>query len=163
MKKLTLLTAILVCVLALAKDKDKAAKPDPWAGTWKLDISKSTFPNPAMAPKDETVTTEAQAPGSNVIKWSAKGTGPDGQAFTESYDGKSDGQPYALLRNGQEVAKVAYHRDNDHQYSSNATGADGTTSTGTITLDKSGKIITIKEHVKSPQGEFDQTVVFTKT
>ena len=160
MRKLTLLTVTLICVLAFAQDKP--AKPDPWAGTWKLDVSKSTLPNPAMAPKDETVTTEAQAPGSNIIKWSATGTGPDGKPFTESYDGKSDGQPYPLLRNGQESLKVAYHRDNDYQYSSNATAPDGTTSTGIITLDKSGKTITIKEHVKSPQGEFDETVVFTK-
>ena len=158
MKKVALFAALLVCVAALAQKKS-----DPWAGTWKLDVSKSKPANPAMAPKEETVTVQPQAPGSNVLKWSAKGTDANGSAFTESFDGKTDGNPYPFTRNGQEIGKISYQNVDSHQYTSTGTFADGTTSAGTATLSKDGKTITINEHIKSKQGEADAMEVFNKS
>jgi hypothetical protein len=158
MKKVALMAALLVCVAALAQKKS-----DPWAGTWKFDASKSKAPNPAMTPKDETVVLEPQAPGSNVIKWSAKGTEADGSAFTESFDGKSDGKPYPFIRNGKEEGKASYQKTGSHQYKSTGTFNDGTTSTGTITLSNDGKTITVNQHIKSTQGEADVTEVFNRS
>lgn len=158
MKKVALLAALLICVAALAQKKS-----DPWAGTWKLDVSKSKFPSAAMTPKDETVITEPQSPGSNVLKWSAKGTESDGSAFTESFDGKTDGKPYPVTRNGQEAGKATYQKVGSHQYKSTGTFPDGTTSAGTITLSQDGKTITINEHIKSAQGEADVMEVFNRS
>lgn len=155
MKKLSLFAVALIGALTFAQ-----GNADPWAGTWKFDAAKSKLHGPA--PKEETVTSQGSGPGGQTIKYSIHGTAADGSAITESYDGKADGQAYPFIANGQEVAKISYHRDSDHQYTSRGTGADGSISTGTVTLSKDGKTITIQEHVKGQQGEFDETIVYNK-
>ena len=154
MKKLTLLALVLTGAFAFGQGTD------PWAGTWKFDAAKSKLHSPA--PKEEIVTSQGTGPGRDLVKYSVRGTAADGTAIDESFDGKSDGQPYPFTAGGKEVAKISYHRDSANQYSSHGTSSDGTTTAGTVTLSKDGKSITVQEHVKGPQGEFDQTVVYNK-
>lgn len=156
-KRLALVALLLGCSLALAQGK-KAAAADPWAGTWKLDTSKSKFHNPG--PKEETLTVDAAS--AEAVKYSMKGTGPDGSPYTEAYTGKPDGNPYPLTRNGQEVAKISYHRNSDHSSTGNATVVDGSTFTEDVTLSKDGKTITVTQHHKTTGGNFDEVIVFTK-
>lgn len=161
MKNLVLFGLLLTGALALSKNQAIAqGKTDPWAGSWKFDSAKSQLHAPA--PKEETVTSDPTGPDGKTVKYSIHGIAADGSPINESYDGKADGQPYPFIANGQEVAKISYHRDSAHQYSNKGTGADGSTSTGTVTLSQDGKTITIKEHVKSKTGEFDQTVIYHK-
>ena len=154
MKKLTLLALVLTAAFAFTQ------ATDPWAGTWKFDAAKSKLHGPA--PKEETVTSQGTGPGRDIVKYSIRGTAADGTAIDESFDGKSDGQPYPFMAGGKEVAKITYHRDSANQYSSHGTSSDGATTAATVTLSKDGKSITVQEHVKGPQGEFDQTVVYNK-
>jgi uncharacterized protein YkuJ len=163
MKKFAFLSAALIGVLVLAQSplafaQKKPAAADPWAGTWKMDLTKTKLRGPV--PKEETITSSGSAGG--VVKYSISGTAADGTAINESYDGKADGQPYPFVANGQKVADISYHRDSDHQYSSHGTGADGSTTAATVTLSKDGKTFTVQEHVKTSQGEFDQTIVYNK-
>lgn len=155
MKKLTLLALVLTGALAFAQ-----GSADPWAGTWKFDAAKSKLHGPA--PKEETVKSQGAGPTGNDVIYSISGIGADGKPFSQSYQGKADGQPYPAMANGQEVAKITYHRDSDHQYTGHGTATDGTTTSSTVTLAKDGKSITVQEHVKGPQGEFDQTIVYNK-
>jgi hypothetical protein len=145
------------CAVAFAQGK-KAAATDPWAGTWKLDTGKSKFHNPG--PKEETLTVTAATDAS--VKYSMKGTAPDGLPYTESYDGKADGNPYPLIRNGQEVAKISYHRDSDHHSTGKATVVDGSTFTEEGTVSKDGKTLTVTQHHKTKEGNFDDVIVFTR-
>jgi hypothetical protein len=154
MKKLTLLALVLTGALAFAQ------AADPWAGTWKFDAAKSKLNGPA--PKEEIVTSQATGPDRLTVKYSISGTAADGTAINQTYDGKADGQPYPMVAGGQEVAKITYFRDSVNQYSSHGISSDGTTTTGTVTLSKDGKTITVEEHVKGAQGEFDQTIVYNK-
>jgi hypothetical protein len=158
--KSTLVAMLLMGALAFAQTKDKAAKADHWAGTWKFDAAKSKLHDPA--PKEETLVSEATGADGNIVKYNISGTAANGTSFNEAYDGKADGQPYPFVLNGQEVAKIRYHRDSDDRYSSQAAGADGSTTASTVTLAKDGKSFTVQEHVKSSQGEFDQTIVYNK-
>lgn len=158
MKKLAFLALALIATWAFAQKSDQAHRTDPWAGTWKFDAAKSKLQGPA--PKEETVKSSGTA--GSTVKYSITGTSADGKPINESYDGKSDGQPYPFLADGKEVAKISYHRDSAHQYTSHGAGSDGSTTTGTVTLSKDGKTLTIQEHVKTSQGEFDQTIVYTK-
>jgi hypothetical protein len=155
-KRLALIALLLGCSLALAQGK-KAAAADPWAGTWKLDTSKSKFHTPG--PTEETLTVDAA--NQDAVKYSMKGTAADG-AYTEAYDGKPDGKPYPLLRNGQEVAKISYHRNSDHNSTGTATVIDGSTFTEDVTLSKDGKTITVTQHHKSKDGNYDEVIVFTR-
>jgi hypothetical protein len=160
MKKFALLSVILVGAWAFAQKTEKAPNPDPWAGTWKLDVAKSKLHGPV--PKEETVTSEGTGATGNDVKYSVSGIDADGKPFSQSYDGKADGQSYPAVANGQEVAKISYHKDSDHQYTGHGTAADGSTTASTITLSEDGKTITVQEHVKGTQGEFDQTIVYSK-
>lgn len=156
-KRLALVALLLGCSLALAQDK-KAAPADPWVGNWKLDTSKSKFHNPG--PKEETLTVDAA--NSDAVKYSMKGTAADGSAYTEAYTGKPDGNPYPLTRNGQEVAKISYHRNSDHNSTGKGSIVDGSTMTEDVTLAKNGKTITVKQHHKTKDGEYDDIIVFSK-
>ena len=157
MKRLAPLVLLLGCSLALAQAK-KAAPADPWVGTWKLDTSKSKFHNPG--PKEETLTVDAA--NQDAVKYSMKGTAADGSPYTEAYDGKPDGKEYPLTRNGQEVVKLSYHRNTDHNSTGKGAVVDGSTFTETVTLSKDGKTITVKQHHKTKDGEYDDSIVFTK-
>src|SRR6266700_6750447 len=157
MRKLTLIFLLLCCSVAFAGDK-KAAKIDPWVGDWKLDVSKSKFPTPG--PKEETLTIAAAD--ETAVKYSTKGTGPDGAPYTESYDGKPDGKLYPLIKNGQEVAKISYHRISEHSSTGTAEMDDGTLVTETITLAQDGKTITIKGRIQAGKSVLGETIVFSK-
>jgi hypothetical protein len=156
-KRLALVALLLGCTMAMAQGK-KAAQADPWVGNWKLDTSKSKFHSPG--PKEEILTVDAA--NSDAVKYSTKGTAPDGSPYTEAYDGKPDGNPYPLMRNGQEVAKISYHRNSDHNSTGKGTSADGSTMTEDVTLSKDGKTITVTQHYKTKSGNFEDIVVFTK-
>lgn len=156
-KRLVLIALLFSGSLALAQAK-KAAPADPWVGQWKLETSKSKFHDPG--PKEETLTVDSA--NNDAVKFSMKGTAADGSAYTEAYDGKPDGTPYPLTRNGQEVAKISYHRNNDHSSSGNATVADGSTFTESVTLSKDNKTITVKQHHIVKTGNYDDVIVFTK-
>jgi hypothetical protein len=156
-KRLALVALLLGCSLVLAQDK-KTAAADPWVGNWKLDTSKSKFHDPG--PKEETLTVDAA--NSDAVKYSMKGTAADGSPYTEAYDGKPDGNPYPLTRNGQEVVKISYHRNSDHNSTGEATAVDGSTFTEDVTLSKDGKTITVTQHHKTKEGNFDDVIVFTK-
>jgi hypothetical protein len=156
-KRITLVLLLLGCAVAFTQGK-KAAATDPWAGTWKLDTAKSKFHNPG--PKEETLTVTAATDAS--VKYSMKGTDPAGAPYTESYDGKADGNPYPLIRNGQEVAKISYHRDSDHHSTGKATVVDGSTFTEEGTVSKDGKTITVTQHHKTKDGNYDDVIVFTR-
>src|SRR5260370_36567976 len=157
MKKVSLFAFALIGVFTVAFGQGSS---DPWAGTWKFDAAKSKLHGPA--PKEETVTSQAAGAGGQTVKYSIQGTAADGSAMTESYDGKADGQANPFIANGKEGAKINYHPDSDHQYTSHGTGADGTTTTRAMTLSKDGKTITIQEDAKGPQGEFDAMCVYNK-
>jgi hypothetical protein len=157
---------LLGCSLAFAQAAqktpatDQAAKKapaaDPWVGKFKLDTAKSKFHDPA--PKEETLTVDAA--NKSAVKYSTKGTGADGAPYTESYDGKPDGKEYSLLRNGQPVARVSYHRDTPHSSTGHGATADGATFVEIVTLSSDGKTITVKQHVTAKDGAFDNIVVF---
>jgi hypothetical protein len=159
MKKASVLIVLLTFVLAFGQDnKDKKNNNDHWAGTWKLDLSKSKLHPPS--PKDETVKVESSD--LDTIKYTTTGTDAEGKQFTENFDGKADGKSYPLTINGEEMGQITYKRLSDHRYASRASMHDGTTSTGVVTLSKDNKKITITEHVKTPKGDFDETIIFTK-
>lgn len=157
MKKITLLILTLGCMLALSAQTSQSVA-DPWVGTWKLDASQSQFHNPA--PKEETVQVESV--NQDAIRYTTSGTDANGKPFLESYDGKSDGQPYPVAINGFEGGQISYQRVSDREYTAQGKMTDGTTVVDTIALSPDGKTITIKSRGTGSKGAFDETVVFVK-
>jgi hypothetical protein len=157
MKQGLLLLLLLSCTVAFSQAK-KQAGADPWAGNWKLDTAKSKMHD--TAPKEETVTVDAISKDS--IKYTIKGTGPDGSSYTVSYDGKV-GAPSAEMVDGKEAAQLTYQMPSSHELTSESKGNDGSSSTAKITLSKDNKTVTVHEQGKNAKGEqHDQTMVYAR-
>ena len=157
MKQGLLLLLLLSCTVAFSQAK-KHAGADPWAGSWKLDTAKSKMHGPA--PKEETVTVDAISKDS--IKYTIKGTDPEGNAYTVSYDGKA-GAASPELVDGKEYAQMTYQMPSSHQLTSESRGIDGSSSTAKITLSKDNRTVTVQEHRKEAKGEeYDQTAVYVR-
>ncbi|HEY1937844.1 MAG TPA: hypothetical protein VGJ33_07920 [Candidatus Angelobacter sp.] len=157
MKQLTVVFLLLSCTLAFSQKK-KQAGTDPWIGTYKLDVAKSKPSGPA--PQEETVSVASATKDS--IKYTIGGKDPQGNSYTVNYEGKADTASPQMME-GKEVAQITYQMPSSHQFTSQGHGTDGSTSTGTVTLSKDGKTITVHEHSKDAQGaERDQTMVYVR-
>ncbi len=81
----------------------KQAKTNPWIGLWKLDTNSSHF---SEAPRQETM--QINAADQSSIKYLIRGVAADGKEYSESYDGKPDGNAYPAMANGRELGRIAY-------------------------------------------------------
>jgi hypothetical protein len=157
MKKINILILMLGWVIALSAQNAQSV-PDPWVGTWKLDTSQSQFHNPA--PQQQTVQIQSVTQG--AIQYTISGTDAQGKPVLESFDGKADGQAYPISVNGVEGGRMSYQRVSDREYTAQGTTQDGSTVTSTVTLSPDGNTITVKSHVTSSTGTYDDTAVFVK-
>lgn len=155
MKQYLVLFLLLSCTVAFSQ-KQKQAGADPWAGTYKLDTAKSKFHG--AAPKEETVVVDSATKDS--VKYTIKGTDAQGNAYTISYDGKVGSASPASM-DGKEVSQITYHMPSAHEFTTESHGSDGS-GTGKITLSRDNKTITVHEHMKGAQGEYDQTTVYVR-
>jgi hypothetical protein len=157
MKKLVRFALIMSCMLAIAGIQAQSQSAKPWSGTWKLDTGKSKLHNAAP----QSITLQIEAMDGQTVKFTAKGTGPDGKPFSESYQGKPDGNAYPLIVNGSEAGKVSYRRESDSKFSAHGTLPDGTVMES-LSLSPDGKTMMVQVQVRSSQGDYDETEVFTK-
>ena len=157
MRYVLVLLILLNGVIAFSQKK-KQTSADPWAGTYKLDTAKSKFAGPA--PKEETVTVDAASKDS--VKYTINGTDADGKSYTVSFDGKV-GTASPATMDGKEVSQMIYQMPSSHQFTSKSKGSDGSSGTGTVTLSKDNKTITVREQTKDPKGAaHEQTMVYTR-
>jgi len=152
-RKSLFIMALVGCLLAVAACK-KQEKTSPWVGVWKLDVSKSKLDE---APKQETMQIESAD--RNSIKYLIRGTSAEGQEYSESYDGKPDGNAYPVKVNGKELGKIAFSWQSDRICNGEGNGPKGSSLTETATLSDDGKTITIKSREGKQE---EETAVYTK-
>lgn len=157
MRKFARFALIVSCMLAIAGMQAQSQSAKAWSGTWKLDTGKSKLHNAAP----QSVTLHIEAMDGQTVKFTASGTGPDGKPFSESYQGKADGNAYPLIVNGTEAGRVSYRRESDSKFSAHGTLPEGTV-TESLTLSPDGKIMTVQVQVRSSQGDYDETEVFIR-
>jgi hypothetical protein len=156
MKNIMLLFLLLSCSLAFSQKK--AAANGPWAGVYRLDLAKSSFAG--TAPREETLTVASA--GKDSIKYTIAGKDLEGNSYVITYDGKVGVESPELLE-GKPIAQITYRMPSSHEFTSQGRAGDGSTSTGTITLSKDGRTITVHQHDKNAQGaEHDQTFVYLR-
>jgi len=114
----------------------------------------------AQRASEETVTVTSASKES--IKYTIAGKDPQGNSYTMNYEGKA-GAASPQMAEGKEIAQITYQMPSSHQFTSQGRGTDGSSSTGTVTLSKDNKTITVHEHNKDAQGaEHDQTMVYVR-
>ena len=157
MKRLISICLLLSCAVAFGQKKT-TTNSDPWVGTFKLDLSKSKFSGPS--PKEETVTVASATKDS--IKYTIAGKDVNGNSYTLSYEGKADAASPELMES-KPIAQITYHIASSRKFTADGRGADGSTSTGAITLSDDGKTITVNQHNKTAQGgEQELTAVYVR-
>ena len=145
---------LLIIILAPIGCKQHRHTQSLWVGTWRLDIRASHLDE---SPREETMEIEAADKG--ALKYLIHGTAQDGNLYTESYDGRTDGGFYPVAVDGREVGQIAYHWDSDHVCSAQGKGPGGVSLTETATVSSDGKTITIR----SREGkEEEETAVYRK-
>lgn len=158
MRKL-LLSAILSFVAVLSGIAFAAeSASDPVVGTWKLNVSKSTFTSgPAL--KSQTRTYSQAGPSITLVM---KTTGADGAEVTTRTTYKLDGKDYPVKDNPDFDSLMPHQIDrNTTEFTLKRGGKPvGKTSR---TVSKDGKTLTSTMQVKSASGEqTDSELVFDK-
>jgi hypothetical protein len=158
-KRFLVLFLLLSCTVAFSQKKKQAgANPNPWIGNFKLDLAQSKISG--QPPKEETVAVSAASKDS--IKYTISGKDAQGESYTMNYEGKP-GTASPQMAEGKKIADITYQMPSTHQFTSQGHGTDGSTSTGTITLAKDNKTITVQEHSKDAKGaEHDMTMVYVR-
>jgi hypothetical protein len=130
-----------ICLSAIIGAASLALAADtPFAGTWKLNLSKSKLVG-------------------DTVKFAAAGDSMKITAGGESYEFKPDGS--ASKTN---FGSASWKKIDDHTWQEIDTVKDRTDSTNTWTLSEDGKTLT--EHIvgdKPGGGSFDDTIVFART
>jgi heme-binding NEAT domain protein len=157
MKRFMVLFLLLSCTVAFAQKKKQTGN-DPWIGNYKLDVAQSKIAG--QPPREETVAVSAA--NKDAVKYTIQGKDAQGNSYTMNYEGKP-GTAAPQMAEGKEIAQITYQMPSSHQFTSQGHGADGSTSTGTVTLSQDNKTITVREHSKDPKGaEHDQTMVYVR-
>jgi hypothetical protein len=155
----TLLKTILVgAVLAVAGVAMAAGAADSVAGTWSLNVAKSTFdPGPAL--KSQTRTYTVDKDGTTL---SVKGVGADGSAMSQQATFKYDGKAYPFTGSADFDA-IGLKQVNGSTVKSTLMKAGKKVGTATRTVSGHGKMLTLSSKVTGADGKVHTTVlVFDK-
>ncbi len=135
-----------------------AQAPDPWIGTWVLNVAKSKY-SPGPAPKSNTIRIEAS---DGRIKYTTDGVGAEGQATHTEFTVKFDGKPYPVTGN-PDVDTYAARRLGARRYELVARKGGKVTTTSRIVVSADGKTRTVTATGKNPQGQaVNNTIVYDK-
>ena len=125
-----------------------SANPDPFVGTWVLNVAKSKY-TPGPMPKSSTVVYSAEGAGLKVVGKSVNAEGKDtGIEFTVNFDGKDypvTGSPDYDMISMKRVStqKIEFTRKKGGEV----------VQTGTMTVSEDGKARTVITDGKNAAGE----------
>ena len=142
---LVVLTALAAIV---ASTGITAAAADHWIGTWKLNLAKSKYNPPELAPKSQTVTREAVEGGMKLV---SDGIDAQGKATHNEYTAKFDNKEYPWT--GQVNADTISLIRLDEEYYESIWKLKGeVTITSQTVVSRDGKTLTTNQFGKDAQG-----------
>jgi hypothetical protein len=156
----TLLVRVVLAIVAAtgAIVIAEAAAPDPAIGTWQLIVSKSTF-TPGPGPKSQTRTYSQSGQSMTVV---IKSVHADGKETTTQITFQLDGKDYPVTGN-PEVDSDSVKRVDSNTAEFTLKKAGKVVQSGTRTVSKDGKTLTLKSKGTTAKGEkFDDVLVFDK-
>jgi hypothetical protein len=148
----------LFAAAVLATGISTALAADAVVGTWKLNLTKSTF-SPGPGPKSQTRTYAETAQG---LTLSIKTTTADGKETTATLSFKDDGKPYAVSGN-PDYDMVAVTRVDASTVHSTQTKAGVAVGSGVRTVSKDGKTLTFAQKgTHAGGGKYDDVLVYDR-
>jgi hypothetical protein len=149
-------TLLVGAILAIGTGTALAA--DAVAGTWKLNVAKSTF-SPGPAFKSQTRSYAESAQGMTLI---LKTTTADGKESTATLTFKDDGKPYPASGN-PDFDMVSVTRVDPLTVHSTQTKAGATVGSGVRAVSKDGKTLTFAQKgTHASGGKYDDVLVYDR-
>jgi hypothetical protein len=149
-------TLFVGAVLAMGTGTALAA--DSVVGTWKLNLTKSTF-SPGPGPRSQTRTYAETAQG---LTLSIKTTTADGKETAATLSFKDDGKPYAVSGN-PDYDMVSVTRVDASTVHSTQTKAGTAVGSGVRTVSKDGKTLTFAQQgTHAGGGKYDDVLVYDR-
>jgi hypothetical protein len=149
-------TLLVGAILAIGTGTALAA--DAVAGTWKLNVAKSTFA-PGPAPKSQTRTYSESAQGMTLT---LKTTAADSKESTVTLTFKDDGKPYPV-RGNPDFDMVSVSRVDPLTVHSTQTKAGAFVGSGMRTVSKDGKTLTFAQRgTHAGGGKYDDVLVYDR-
>jgi hypothetical protein len=155
-------TALVVALVTLGAvgltAQTKSA--DPWIGTWKTDLAKSTFKPGPTPTTPATVTIERSGSG---MKTTIDSTDPEGKPTHTETSWMFDGKDHPVNGAPAPNTTAAYKRIDDRTFEVSNKVDGKPTITTRVAVSADGKTLTATQHGKNPQGEsVDNTIVATR-
>jgi hypothetical protein len=139
---------VLVVASALGQSKHSGV------GTWKVDISQSTFGS-APAPKSITVVILKDSP--KLLSWRVHGIDDKGKSFAYSWSGPEDGTMHPVMQNGKEIGQQSAKREDDATILRHGEDPDGSSFDARDTTSDDGNTISEESTAKSKDGKESTT------
>jgi hypothetical protein len=135
-----LLQFVAITLLAFAGSATLRAQSNPLVGTWKLNVTKSTF-DPGSGYKSLTRTVEAQGDG---VKYTFEGVAADGKPVAYGFSVKFDGEDNPIsgsMPSGADT--ISAKRIDPHHYVATLKKGGKEIGTAKVTVSKDGKVTTV--------------------
>jgi hypothetical protein len=150
------LVFVAVTALAVVSATVRAQSPDPWIGTWKVNLAKSTY---SPDPKPTVAATVKVEPSAGGIKTTIDGVNPQGQPMhTESvamFDGKDSPVKGAQAPN----TTTALKRINGRTFEAVGKINGKPMVTTRVAISADGKTMTATQTGMNPQGQSVNNVI----
>ena len=147
-----------LCLLTLAVIAANAATSRSAQGSWKLDVTKSSYREMA-APRAEKLVVMVDEP--DAIKWTLTGASADGKTYFSNYAGPVDGKarPYG---NSQIGNTITYTRSGGALAWTVKDKSGAVLETGTGQLSADGNTLTLKGTAQQAGGKANYVSVFDR-
>jgi hypothetical protein len=125
--------SVLIALVALAATTTAQGK-EPWVGTWKLNLAKSSY-SPGPAPKSSTVTITAPNGGISQTVDTVPATGAAQHwVVVAKFDGKE-----VAVKGNPNADMMSFKKISDRSYEVTSKKGGKTTQTGIVTFSADGK------------------------
>ena len=134
----------------------RAQSTDPWMGTWKVNLAKSTY---SPGPKPTVAGTVKMEPSAGGFKTTIDGTNPQGQPTHTETVGKFDGKDNPVTGAPTPGATAAYKRVNGRTFEVQGKVDGKPTVTTRVVVAADGKTLTATQTGKNDRGESVNNVI----
>lgn len=140
--------SLALALAAIVATTSVTAAADHWLGTWKLNLTKSKYNPPELAPKSQTVTREAVDGGMKLVTDGVDAQGkPTHSEYTAKFDNKD--YPWAGQVNADTISLIRL----DEEYYESIWKLKGeVTITAQTVVSRDGKTLTTGQFGKDAQG-----------
>ncbi len=148
MHRKSLGVSLALALAAIIATTGVTAAADHWVGTWKLNLVKSRYNPPELAPKSQTITREAVDGGMKLV---SDGVDAQGKPTHNEYTAKFDNKDYPWT--GQVNADtISLIRLDEEYYESTWKLKGAVTISAQTVVSRDGKTLTTTQFGKDAQG-----------